>query len=82
MTPMPRLRKPVPSGLEKRNEELRARYGGYMTIADVMQEIGCSRPTAKKYMEGVDSFSICGKVHYQTVDFAKRIEESRTPAGV
>ena len=78
---MPRLRKPIPKEVEEANGELRARYGGYMTISDVMKEIGCSRPTAKKFMTGVDSFSICGKTHYQTVDFAKKIESCRIPAG-
>ena len=53
-----------------------------MTVADVMREIGCCRMTAQKFMADVDSFMICGKKHYQTSDFARKVEESRVPAGV
>ena len=80
MSAMPRVRTiRTDSALER---GLRSRYGGFMTVADVMREIGCCRMTAQKFMADVDSFMICGKKHYQTSDFARKVEESRVPAGV
>lgn len=78
---MPRLRKPTPQNCGDAVSELRSRYGGYMSTADVMREIGCCRKTANKFMEDVDCFMICGTKHYQTVDFAKKMEACRVPAG-
>ena len=78
---MPRIRKAVPAACSERERELRSRYGGYMTVTDVMREIGCCRMTAQKFMSDVDGFMVCGKKHYQTADFARKIEECRVPAG-
>lgn len=54
------------------------RYGGYMTAANVMKELGVSRNTAIKFLSDLPSYSPTGKRVWDISDIARKIEGSRT----
>lgn len=63
----------------ERRQLLYDRYGGYMTIQNIMSELGVSRNTAKKFAATLPSFSPTGKPVYDITDVAQKIEATRTP---
>ena len=65
--------------IAKRNQLLYSRYGGYMTIQNIMSELGVSRNTAKKFAASLPTYSPTGKPVYDIADVAKKIESTRTP---
>lgn len=62
-----------------RRQLLYSRYGGFMTIQNVMAELGVSRNTAKKFAATLPSYSLTGKPVYDVNDVATKIEATRTP---
>lgn len=56
------------------------RYGGYMTVADTMKELGATRPTAMKFLATLPSYSPTGKRAYRIEDVARKIVSSRAEA--
>lgn len=68
--------------ITERNQLLYARYGGYMTIQNIMAELGVSRNTAKKFAATLPSYSPTGKTVYDIWDVARKIESTRTPPEV
>ena len=74
---MPRIRSCDPR-IEARKQDLRNRYGGFMTLTDIAGEFGCkSRNTARKAVAHLPSYSPTGAKVYDVADIAKLIEESR-----
>lgn len=63
----------------ERSQLLYSRYGGYMTIQNIMSELGVSRNTAKKFAATLPSYSPTGKTVYDIGDVAKKIESTKTP---
>ena len=64
--------------VETRRKSLYGRYGGYMTVASVMTELGCvSRPTAMKFLVDVPAYNLTGKKVYDVADIAAKIESCR-----
>lgn len=57
-----------------------SRYGGYMTVASVMKELGVTRPTAMKFLSDLPSYSPTGKRVFSIEDVATKIERSRSPS--
>ena len=75
---MPKLRSYDPA-IEARASELRHIYGGYMTVANVMSELGnVSRKTAMKFVCDLPSYSMTGKNRYDVRDVARKIESFRS----
>ena len=64
-----------------REKILYERYGGYMTVASVMAELGCSRPTAMKFLAEIPSYNLTGKRMFDIKDIAQKIESCHVPAG-
>ena len=73
---MPRIR--GDPALEARKRDLRKRYGGFMTLTDVAEELGCrSRNTARKAVSSLPVYSPVGAKVYDVADIAMLIEGSR-----
>ena len=79
MTPMPRVLLNPSRAIHERQTTLYDRYGGYMTIQNIMKELGVSRNTAKKFAATLPSYSLTGKPVYDIEDVARLIESTRTP---
>lgn len=60
-----------------RRSVLYERYGGFMTTANVMSELGVSRATAMKFTADLPSYSPTGKKVYDILDVAKKLEATR-----
>lgn len=76
---MPRVSLGSNRAVQDRKSILYDRYGGYMTIQNIMKELGVSRNTAKKFAATLPSYSLTGKPVYDIEDVARLIESSRTP---
>ena len=76
---MPKVKLNTDRGVDERREILYDRYGGYMSVANVMHELGVTRPTAMKFLAGIPTYSPTGKKLYDVGDVARKIEGSRTP---
>lgn len=75
---MPRTNLGNNSSIAARRRLLYSRYGGYMTTANVMKELGgVSRPTAMKFLADLPVYSPTGKKVYDIMDVAAKIERSR-----
>ena len=73
---MPRIR--GDPAVESRKRDLRERYGGFMTMTDVLHELGIgSRTTAAKVLKGIPAYAPTGRKVYDVADIAKLIEGSR-----
>ena len=66
------------TNVRDRQRTLYERYGGFMTTADIMKELGVSRMTAMKFTNGLTSYSPTGKKCYDIHDVAEKLEASRT----
>ena len=54
------------------------RYGGYMTTANIMKELGnVSRNTALKFVADLPSYAPTGKRVWDISDIARKLEGSR-----
>ncbi len=62
-----------------RQKLLYSRYGGFMTVANLMRELGCSRNTAVKFAASLPSHLLTGRRLYDISDVAMKIESARTP---
>ena len=79
---MPRVNLGKDPSVKARREILYERYGGYMSIASVMTELGCvSRPTAMKFLSGLPFYNLTGRKLYDIGDIADRIESCRNERG-
>ena len=76
---MPRVSINTDRAIRERRDVLYTRYGGYMTTADVMKELGVSRGTAMKFTATLPSFSPTGKKVFDISDVAKKLESVRKP---
>ena len=65
------------TNVRDRQRTLYERYGGFMTTADIMKELGVSRMTAAKFTDGLTSYSPTGKKVYDIHDVAMKLEASR-----
>lgn len=75
---MPRTKIGIPWEQQELESELRKRYGGFMSRAEIGKEIGKSRPTVLKWIEGMRAYHF-DKItsRYDVRDVAKRIYESK-----
>lgn len=79
---MPKLVTHDPA-VKRRKEDLRQRYGGFMTLADIGSELGCRNyRTVIKAVGSLPSYTMTGKKLYDISDVAMMIESSRVPAAV
>ena len=76
---MPRVSLGLNRAIQDRKSILYDRYGGFMTIQNVMAELGVSRNTAKKFAATLPAYSLTGKQVYDINDVATKIEATRTP---
>lgn len=74
---MPRVLLNRSREISDRQKILYERYGGFMTTADIMKELGVSRMTAMKFTSGLTSYSPTGKKVYDIHDVAEKLEASR-----
>ena len=74
---MPRANLNVNSALKDRQKLLYDRYGGFMTIAEIMKELGVSRNTAIRFAEPLPCLYPTGVRRYDIRDVAKAIEATR-----
>jgi len=65
--------------VSNRQKLLYSRYGGFMTIGNLMHELGCSRNTAVKFAASLPYHTPTGKRVYDICDVARKIESTRTP---
>jgi hypothetical protein len=79
---MPRVSLNSDSALRDRQKILYDRYGGFMTIANLMSELGVSRNTAVKFAATLPSYSPTGKNVYDIRDVARKLESTRMPPEV
>ena len=77
---MPRVN--LNKNAEERDREklLYDRYGGFMTISNLMKELGVSRNTALKFASQLPSHSPTGVKRYDIRSVAKAIEATRVGA--
>lgn len=60
------------------SEQLRKRYGGMMTFADVGREIGIARyASVKQFLDGVPLVYVNGRPRVMVLDLAQWIYERR-----
>lgn len=55
------------------------RYGGFMTTANLMKELGVSRMTAMKFESDLPSYKWDGHKLFDIRDVARKMEEGRRP---
>ena len=79
---MPRVLLNTDRAIRDRRDVLYERYGGFMTTANIMSELGVSRVTAMKFTADLPSYSPTGKRVYDIHDVARKIEAGRTPPEV
>lgn len=79
---MPRVSLNPNRAVQDRRQQLYDRYGGYMTLANVMKELGASRPTALKFVADIPAYTLVGRRLYDIADIARKIENCRVPAKV
>ena len=75
---MPRVKLNTDRAVSDRRSVLYERYGGFMTTADIMKELGVSRVTAMKFTSDLTPYSPTGKKVYDITDVATKLEASRT----
>lgn len=78
---MPRVSLNTDSAIRERQKILYERYGGFMSVANLMRELGVSRNTAKKFAASLPSYSPTGKMVFDIAEVAKKLESTRTPPG-
>lgn len=55
-------------------EDIRSRYGGMLTLADVAREIGVTdRKAAQHFLRDVAAYEINGRKRYRVPDVARKI---------
>lgn len=74
---MPRVKLNQDAAERKRRDILYGRYGGFMSIANLMSELGVSRNTAVKFADGLPFYTPTGRRLYAVEDVARKIEGSR-----
>jgi hypothetical protein len=74
---MPRVNLNVNSAVKDRQKLLYDRYGGFMTIAEIMRELGVSRNTAIRFAAQLPCYYPTGVRRYDIRDVAKAIETRR-----
>ena len=79
---MPRVFLNKPNHIRDREKLLYDRYGGFMTIAEIMKELGVSRNTAVRFAAHLPCLHPTGVRRYDIRDVAKAIESTRTPPEV
>ena len=79
---MPRVSLNTDSALRERKRILYERYGGFMTTANIMKELGVSRTTAMKFTSGLTAYLFRGRRLYDVRDVAAKIESGRIPPEV
>lgn len=79
---MPRVSLNSDRAIRERQQILYDRYGGFMTTADVMKELGVSRMTAMKFEADLPSYNWAGHRVFDIRDVAKKLEEGRRPPEV
>lgn len=79
---MPRVSLNTDRAVSERRDVLYERYGGFMTTANIMSELGVSRVTAMKFTADLPSYSPVGRKVYDILDVARKIEAGRTPPEV
>lgn len=79
---MPKVLLNTDRAVSNRRDVLYERYGGFMTTANIMSELGVSRVTAMKFTADLPSYSPTGKKVYDIMDVARKIEAGRTPPEV
>lgn len=78
---MPKLKKFIPAEQEERENELRKRYGGMMSSADVGEELGRVDPkTVRKWLSGITGINVNGRLRFRVADIAAREYECREAA--
>lgn len=76
---MPKLRKPLRA--QEIADELRAVYGGMLSVEDLKRELGAKdRRTAEKFMENASYVSVNGRKKWRVGDVAMRIYEKEEKA--
>ena len=79
---MPRVSLNSDRPIRERHQILYERYGGSMTTADMMKELGVSRKTAEKFTADLPSYSPTGKKVFDIMDVARKLELGRKPPEV
>lgn len=75
---MPRTKIGIPPEQWELENELLAKYGRFMTMTEIGSEIGKSRPTVRKWVDGLTLHGFDKKTKmYAVKDVAKKIYESR-----
>ena len=65
---MPKLKKFKPVEVEEREAELRKRYGGMMSSADVSEELGRVDPkTVRKWLSGIVGVNVNGRLRFRAI---------------
>ena len=54
-------------------DDLRTRYGGMMSLADVGEELGLGDKPTRKWLEGITAIDINGRKRYRVMDVAGKL---------
>jgi hypothetical protein len=76
---MPRVSLNTSRAVKDRERLLYDRYGGFMTVANLMKELGVSRNTALRFAAQLPTHRPTGVRRYDIRDVARLIESTRTP---
>lgn len=74
---MPRISLNKSPAVKDREKLLYDRYGGFMTIAEIMKELGVSRNTAIRFATQLPCLYPTGVRRYDIRDVAQAIESTR-----
>ena len=74
---MPRVNLNMNAAVKDRQKLLYDRYGGFMTISEIMKELGVSRNTAIRFATQLPCLYPTGVRRYDIRDVARAIESTR-----
>lgn len=80
---MPRLKMTLTPREEYTIQDIREKIGGgLLNVSAVGEYLNCTRQTAAKWLEDVDSIRVNGRRLYQAADIARKLEACRERAAV
>jgi hypothetical protein len=73
---MPRVNIGIPQKQKELEEELRERYGGYLTQANLQQELGLKRTAVFYWVSDLEYTTINGMRKFRAKDVARKLYEN------
>lgn len=73
---MPRTNIGIPQRAREIENDLRGRYGGMLTLAQITRELGVSKPSALRWVEDVKAVIVNDRKKYPVANVARKIYQN------